>query len=511
MSVETTHPLYNKRKPQWEVIRDCYEGEDAIKEKGEVYLPRAVGSSNAQYNAYKKRARWVNYLGRTLNGLHGLMFRKYPALTCPDQFRYSGLLENVDRKGTSLNQFAADSVHDMMIPTFGGFLVDQPAIDREISVYEAEKKEIRPYIRYYAAESIINWKYGTVDGVEKLTLVVLKEEVEKEGEDEFAHDIDYQYRVLEIKNGVYRQRLFRKNGKTFEDVVIPVRTKQGEIDYIPFIFAPGEEPDRPMLLDLAYCNIGHYQKSADYENGVHLTTIPTGYVTGHAQDVSEDGEKEIINLGGDNFLMFPEADAKVGTLVYSGVGLLHSETALNMSMSEMAVLGSRLVSPDKNVSETADAAKIHRAGENALLATFAKNVSDCLSTVLTIMMNWYGIEGTVRYDLTTDYDTLSFDANAINALANLSSNEKMPLPYLYFNLKNGEYMPNDSSLEEYVLLLQLEKRGVDPVVISQIYREMKSSNESMEAKDRVQALLASISDTEEEEKEEEKDIEDDDA
>lgn len=487
-SVTTTHPLYDKRAKQWEVVRDCYEGEDAIKAKREKYLPRAKDTPIYQYNSYLTRARWVNYLGRTLNGLHGLLFRRSPVLTCPTEFRNSGIIDNIDRRGTSLNQFVADATHDMLITTFGGFLVDMPKTDGEISLYDAEQNGISPYVRYYQAESIINWKYETIKGVEQVSLVVLMEEVEDFTNDEFTHNLVKQYRVLDLKDGVYRQRLYRKinNNYVFEE--IPVIINGEKLDYIPFVFTPCNIPDRPMLMDLAYCNIGHYQKSADYENGVHLTTIPTGYVTGHEQDVT-DGEKEIINLGGDNFLMFPEADAKVGTLVYSGEGLTHSENALNMAMSEMAVLGSRLVSPDKNVSETADAAKIHRAGENALLATFAKNVSEKITRVLNIILDWKNIKGVAEYSLCTDYDTLAFDANALNALANLATNNKLPLPYLYYNLASGEYLPNDSSLEEYVTMLQMEGSGASPLEIAEHYRLLRSGKKTANSEELIEKYM----------------------
>ena len=478
MSVESKHPLYQKRSSQWEIIRDCYEGEDAIKAKGEKYLPRASGSANWQYEAYKTRARWVNFVGRTLNGLHGLMFRRYPTLSCPPELKASGILENIDRRGTGINQFVADSTHDMMIPTFGGFLVDMPTTKGEMSKLEAEKKHIHPFLRYYNAESIINWRYDNSDGIDKLVMVVLKEEVEVPQPDRFTHKLDTQYRVLEIINGIYQQHIYTKlqdKDTTFIEKIIPVTINGEKIDYIPFVFAPSRVPDRPMLMDLAYSNIGHYQKSADYENGVHLTTIPTGYVTGHGQTVDESsGEKEILNLGGDSFLMFDEAEARVGTLVYAGEGLTHSEKALEMSMAEMAVLGSRLVSPDKNVSETADAAKIHRAGENALLATFAKNVSECISTCLNIILEWIGVEGVAVYQITTDYDTLAVDANVINSLANISEKGKMPEFYVFENLKNGEYMPKDATLEEYVTLLKMEKMNMDPIEMFDIYRAMKN-------------------------------------
>ena len=155
MSVETVHPLYEKRSRQWEIVRDCYEGEDAIKSKGEKYLPRANGTPDKQYDAYRTRARWVNYFGRTLNGLHGLMFRRYPVLTCPDEFRNSVMVKNIDRRGTELNQFVADTIHDMIIPTFGGYLVDMPQTDGPVNGLDIEEKGIRPYLRYYSAESII--------------------------------------------------------------------------------------------------------------------------------------------------------------------------------------------------------------------------------------------------------------------------------------------------------------------------------------------------------------------
>lgn len=474
MSIETEHPLYTKRKRQWEVIRDCIEGEDNVKNKGEKYLPRASGSNDMQYLAYKKRARWINYTSRTLDGLHGLIFRRNPVIECSDTFKATGILDNIDRRGTSIYQFLSDSIYDSMITCFGGFLVDMPKSEGILSKYDEEKLGIRPYLRYYPAESIINWRYGIINGVEQLCLVVLKEESDIPVGDEFSHDLKTIYRVLDINDGYYRQRLFDvgDNGEySVQEINILVNGER--ITEIPFVMLPSKTPEKPMLLDLAYCNIGHYQKSADYENGVHLTTIPTGYVTGHKSIVDENGEPEAIHLGHDSFLQFEESEAKVGTLVFSGVGLTHSETALLQSMSDMRTLGSRLVIPEKGITESADSAKIHRAGENAMLATFAKNVSDKISSAIRIIEQWCGLEPSISVELCTDYDTLSFDPNAINALANLSEANKLPIPYLYWNLRNGEYAPPNSTLEEYCTLLQMEESSMTPLEIIQTYRQMQ--------------------------------------
>ena len=58
--VTTKHPLYSKRYPQWILMRDVIEGNDAIKEKGEIYLPRPSTEhdkfslyAQKQYEAFK--------------------------------------------------------------------------------------------------------------------------------------------------------------------------------------------------------------------------------------------------------------------------------------------------------------------------------------------------------------------------------------------------------------------------------------------------------------------------
>ena len=469
MSVTTLHPDYQKRVDQWKTIRDCVEGEDAIKAARERYLPRASGSSDEQYEAFKKRARWNNYTARNLEGLHGFIFRKNPIITCSDEFKNSGILKNIDRRGTDIYQFISDSTFDSMQTSWGGYLVDMPTGKGVTTVLQAEQSGIRPYIRYYPAESIINWGYMVINGIEQLAYVVLKETVEDPNGEEFEHKPLEQYRVLDARSGVYGQRIFTESGTNkegeivFSEKKVPVTIQGEHLCEIPFVFIPGNKPEKPMFYDLAMCNIGHYQKSADYENGVHLTTIPTGYVTGHRQNRGPDGEQEVIVLGKDSFLMFEEENAKVGTLVFSGEGLTHSENAIQTALADMAVLGSRIIAPEKGTNESADSAKIHRAGENARLSTFAKNISERISHVLTIVAKWAGYNEEVTFSLNADYDSLTFDPNALNALANLAEAGKLPMPYVFWNLKNGEYAPNESDYEEYATLLQMEQSGMTPL------------------------------------------------
>lgn len=488
MAVCDVHPLYVKRFSQWEIIRDCVEGESAIKSKGEKYLPAVEGMDKHQYHKFQKRARFINYVARTLDSLHGMVFRREPIVDCSDSFKKTGILENIDRRGTSLYQFASDTIYDNMQTIWGGYLADLPRTDGPISLLEAEKEGIKPYLRYYPAESIINWRYGVINGVEQLCLVVLKEDSDIPVGDEFSHVVSTQYRVLDIYNGAYRQRVFSTKGKKdakgniiYDCVELPFVVNGETESEIPFYTVPAKLPEKPMFLDLAYANVGHYQKSADYENGVHLTTIPTGYVTGHKALKDDKGQNEVIHLGGDSFLMFEEEEAKVGTLVFSGEGLTHSETALTQAAADMMALGTMLIVSNKTASESAESAKIHRAGENAVLATYAKNVSTKLTQALRKMAKWAGVDENLSIELCTDYDTMAFDPNALNALANLSEAGKMPMPYIYECLRAGEYASPKSDYEEYATAIQMEKLGYSPIEVFN-YIKAKRMGQSVDLK-----------------------------
>lgn len=489
--VETENPEYVYRSSQWREIRDCVEGNPAIKKAGEVYLPRMSGMSDKRYEAYKRRGLFVNYVEQTLMGTHGMIFRRRPRVEYPKEIE--GIINNVDRSGRNLFQFLSDSVQDMMQTCFGGYLVDVPSVGDNLTVYEAEKLGVRPYVTYYTAESIINWKFAVIQGTMVPKVIVLREYVEKDQDDMFSHELVAQYRVLCFdEEGFYHQLLVRplyadnkpdkKDATSYDVKEIPFMYKGKKIRYIPFVFAPSDNPEKPMLLDIADVNIGHYMMTADYRNGIHLTTLPTGYTTGHTPEVDDNKNIVPVTLGADQFIQLTESEAKVGLLNYAGEGLTHNETALNAAELQMVVLGSRIITPEKGISETAESANIHRAGENAKLASFANNVSDRITRVFNIICDLEGLKDKVSIQLCTDYETTGFDANTLNAMANIFSQGKMPLYVLYSMMMRGEFLNADMTYEDYVELLDLESSGMSPQEVYDSYKIFKQSGISLSKK-----------------------------
>lgn len=470
---------YMKQTERWAVCREVIEGEDVVKMRGEKYLPMAslkcLEEQKARYRAYKMRTPFIPFTYMAYQVQHAMVFRRTPTVVCSEAFKNSGYLENVDGKGNSLYQFASDFFGDLLKTGFGGVLLDMPFAESGLTVYDAEKRGIRPYLTYYPAENIINWIFDNSSGIKKLKLVVLEERVDVYT-DEFTAEEQTRYRVLSINDeGYYEQRLYTPvyEGKTlvsFDVKINPVMIDGHNLTYIPFVFMPTDTPDKPPLYDLAMMNIHHYQIMADYYNGLHKVTMPTGYITGYTpSDDDKDGDE--ITLGGDVFITEENPDAKFGMLSYAGEGMQHTKDGIDKIENLIAGIFMKSIAPDKKTSETAESAYVHRSGENARLATFARNVSEKLSQIIQWYEEWNKHEGVVEIHLNYDYETMSLDPNIINSIANISGQGKFPLYCVFYILKQQELIDPDMNYDDFIFLIDQET--LEGSSASEIYESFK--------------------------------------
>lgn len=494
--VKTRHPEYMKRYPQWELMRDIIEGEDAIKAKGEDYLPYPSTAhykydeyERKTYEAFKARTPFANFTSQIKDCLHGMLEYRKANVNVPLKIRSKGILDNINLQGDSLDQFFSDIVSDVLITGSGGILVDLPKVNKDISVLAAEKLGIRPYFTYYSAEKIINWDFPYINGIKKLALVVLEEEV-NDKEDEFSHKTRKQYRVLRLnKQGICEQEIQRvekdKDGKEFtvveSKIVVTINNKT--INYIPFVMLPFSNPVKPILYDIGLLNIHHFQVYADYMNGAHLTSRPTGWFTGHTPETDERGEPIPVIVGSDVFWQLPEPEAKVGVCSFSGEGIEHLERTLDRLEAQIITLASHCISAEKKTAENKDTVALHRQGEDAKLATYGKYLSYRFTEALKIICSWYDCTDEeldeVLVELNTDFSQLSFDANAVNSIANIFSQGKLPLRCLYYLLKSSGYLEADMSYNDFVYLLDLESTTLSPTEVETAYRQYKRNGQKI--------------------------------
>jgi hypothetical protein len=495
MPVTNEHELYSEFKDDWEEVRDCVKGNRAIKKKREKYLPMLSGQKPADYDRYLKKVKFFGATSRTLDGLHGNIFRKAPEYTGKVSETFEQSLKDVDLMGTSLEQFVSNIVNDDLQTNWGGVLVDYARGQEVLSLKDAEDKGLKWYLQYYPAEKVINWAYETIKGKKKLCWVVLVEPyTEPDPNNRFITKKYNRYRELYLDKVTkkYRQNVFDdKVGLTepTENEII-IKMNGEEMDEIPFYTLPDKEPEKSMLYDLAQLNLQHYVDTADYNHGKHYTSIPTPIAIGLKPEMDETVSPPVAKpmfIGGTQFQFFPNEEhvpgADVKFLEFTGSGMKALSDGITHLESQMAILGAHIIAAEKKGVETAEALRIHRIGENGVLASFTRNISSQIT--LAMRKKGEGDKEDIKklnewsVNFNTDYDVSDENIQALVALLAGRTTGEIPKISIFMMLKGMNLIPEQWSFDDYIAEIDKDAQEKLPELKKTLTEPTKESDEDV--------------------------------
>lgn len=472
-SVSAQHPDYEENYGTWVKCRDVISGTEAVKAKGEEYLPKMSGQSKENYSSYKDRAVFYPAVKRTIKGMAGMVFMKDVTVEkLPESLKY--LQDDITLTGTPLFGFAKDTFHEIMGIGRGGILVDHT---------EQGAPEQRPYLTFYEAEQIINWRPERKQGKMVTTLVVLYETYDDvDPNDKFVISQGEQYRVLELlyededtfqafATPRYRHRVYRLRevddpdhpGRKIRVFYVhqefwPVRNGKN-LDFIPFVPMGSEsiswDVQAPPTEDMADMVLSHYRSSADLENGRHWCGIPQPYLSGFP-------DKGEYKIGGDEIWISTDPQAKAGMLEFTGQGLQPLENALKEKEDKLAVLGMRLLESQKRTAEQPEALRLRMLSDVSTLQSVVRTISQGITKALNMAIWWAsasGQEATVTLNL--DYDETILQSQDLTALVTLWQSEGISYKTLYHNLQKGEIAREGIDFEQELKDIQEEKEEAE--------------------------------------------------
>lgn len=448
MSVKTLHPDYIAIASEWKKCRDVASGEKAIHDAGVEYLPKLAQETEDNYQLRLGMTPFFNATWRTIAGLRGMLFRKPPVVKA--QANILKELDNIDLSGTSMDDLAQEVVEEALTVGRVGLLVDYPQVEDAGFITKADviSRGLRATIVLYKSEAIINWKTHNNNGAKQLTMVVLKEKAALSGKTEFDHASENRYRVLDIINGVYRQRLFRVNDKDQDELIsesFPLMNNQ-HMTFIPFVFIGvdkiGVDVDEPPLIDLVNTNLKHYGQATSYERGCFFSGLPTMFISGHESDNNNP-----IYIGGSVANALPNPSAKAYYVEVAG-NFAALRTNLEDKKREMAVLGARMLEEQKLGVEAAEAIARRQNGEESFLSAIAQTVSKGLTQAINWFAMWQNADGENKYDINRDFVPTKMDAQTLTALVGAWQMGAFSKETLFNNLKNGEIIDDSVTFEE---------------------------------------------------------------
>lgn len=452
MPIDSPHPDYSDKLARWQKNRDASLGEDVIKSRGQAYLLGPGGYTDAEYTRYVQRAKWFGATARTIAGTVGAVMQKNPTIESSPQV--DDHLQNVTLTGIDAVSMAGKILAENELQGRYGVLLD----------YSAELR--RPYWNGFACESIISWHEVYIGGEPKLMMVTLKECVERMDGDEIKRvdryrrchiNADGQYEVV-----VYEESSDVSNGRMRMSEVeryFPTRRLRA-LDFIPIVIFGSEDltpsVDKGPLDDLIDVNFAYYRHSADYEHALFLTALPKYVITGHSLP-----EGERVPVGSMDAWVFPNPDARAYLLEFQGQGLQSHERAVASDKLEMATLGARLLEEAPTTQETLGAVQLRHSGETGRLKTLANLVSQGLTKLLRWHHWWHGVSENLNderfsFTLNTDFSTSRLQPQELQALMQLWQGGAISRETLFWNLKQGEIVPDERTAEDEQALIELE-------------------------------------------------------
>lgn len=457
--VMTTHGEYDTMVPFWETMQDSQTCAEVIKSKRDRYLTKLDGMSADQFEAYAKRGAYPLYTKHVIHNFVGMSLRKDVMTTNIDET----LEKNIDGKGGDLTNYVRMLVGEYLTYGRGATLVEYTTLG--------------PKLVFYDKLSLRNWKTKVINGQEKLSLVVLRESVDKG--DEFSHDTEYQYRVLRLiaQGGkwIYVQEKYDHGGELIVGSRLIPKMRFKPMEFIPCTIHGGITVKYPPLLAIAEQNYDYFRLSCDYRHGLHYTALPTPYVKGVAKD--EPGAPTAI---GPSELWYLPEEGDAGMLEFSGKGLGEIAKELDRVDDTIVVLSSRVLAPPKTINETATAAAIRNAGETASLAEIVGMLSVEMTDTVNMAMLWKLERTDATVKINNDFiPTILSGADVASYVASWLKSG-MSYHTLFSVLKKGEIVEGDRDISDELADIEAEtkKRMEEEVAQAEKLAEVEGKAQS---------------------------------
>lgn len=452
MNKATLHPDLDFYLDDFIKIRDAISGQKIIKYKKTKYLPMHEGMDDKSYDKYLKNAVFFNYTKRVLEALFAKIFRKRPVIeySGTDE-QFEDFLELVDGE-KNMYDFLHEIVKEVFIGRCG-CLMNFSDITQRV------------YIKKYRTEEILNWSLDDNGGLKQVVLFEQDEKLDENLERQFVYryiylflneEGQYSYSIHEETTGLRTGQL------QLTETGTPVFNDQ-TLDYIPFYVKKHDENDIEIsesispLIDVVNVNLAHYRLYADYLRSLSFA-VPTPIISGYDESVEDpDGVGTSFIAGPEMAWMF-KGDVSVNYLEFNAAGIDPLKTALTNMEENIAKLGARVLSPEKRMAESAEAAMIHHLSESSILESISNNISNSMTQLVNDIIDIYNFnvqDFTIK--LNTDFESEGVIKQRVDQLINLYEKGIIPLEDLLGVLKNAQYFENDRSIEDIIADLRNER------------------------------------------------------
>ncbi|HWV45500.1 MAG TPA: DUF4055 domain-containing protein [Nitrospira sp.] len=452
-AIDSRHPRYSEWMLVWQKLRDFYEGEERVKDQGELYLHPTEGMildgmkgqgeakqlGLKRYEAYKARAVVPEYVETAVELLLGLLHQKPATIKLPPEMEPLRTICSANRE--SLDQFQRRINVEQLITGRFGIMCD--------IAKDATPTDL-PYMALYSTERIINWDDNDeMAGPNALNLVVLDES--KLVRVDFEWKFMNAKRVLQLgpiltneandAGFVYKQGYFSNADSSsvqyVESEMLAPMYRGRTLQEVPFVIGNTKDllskPDKPPLNSLCNTCIAIYQQEADYRQNLHMQSQDTLVVIGGTRNPSTDpGQPDALRVGaGSRIDVDQGGDAKF--IGVSSLGLPEQRQAIENDRKRAIIKSGELIqSGTGSQQESGSALRTRFTAQTATLNQIALTGAEAIQYALRLIARWIGADET-QVEVIPNLEFVDFGLDGLDFL-NLMQAKTLGFPVSYESL-----------------------------------------------------------------------------
>lgn len=459
--VRFEHPDYREFAKRAREIYDVIDNK--VKERRTAYLPMMSPLDTSpqnltRYEQYKMRATFVNYTGSYITNVVGTAFTKVPVLAVPEALKY--IEDDADGEGSSIYQQSQRALKDVLACARSGILVDFPNTEimqtRDRSAAEVAKDNLKPQVILFNGRDIINWQTKKVGYQTKLSLVVIRQTIDKPTEDGFGVEQEIQYLVLKLDDIGYKQEIHE-----FDPAANKWRATSERYIYdgfkkiwqeIPFTFIGANNNDYHVddspIYPMVTINLAHYRNSADYEHGVFFCGVPQVWVSGLDQTSHDQITEHGINFGSSTVFPVP-AGGQLG-IAQADFSRMGAGDAMERKERQMMAIGMRIIEAGGAAKTRIDAANDSEI-QHSILSLACSNISEAYTHALRWMaqflkMNPDGLD--LSYNISQEFNRQRVDPALLTAVINTFNASLIPQSDVFRFLRESGLIDPEKDDEE---------------------------------------------------------------
>ena len=414
-NVAARNPEYDEMAAAWELPDDLRGGTAAMKSAGKWWLAKNPKEEMGDYKVRLSRATLVNFYATALRELSGKPFSKPVSINEPDKLpeKIKGMPNSMDDEGRNITQVSQEILKIGINRGLCHVLTDYPTIPAG-NLGEEQSLGIRPFCVVIDPIDVIGWTSDKRQNGEKyLTQVRIRENVVMP-EGQYTSVVKQRIRVIypdhwelwenKKEAGDIAEEWSLLKGGPWSIGRITLRTL--------YLRKTGFMTGRPVLEDMAYLNLSHYQIRADLMNT--LKFAGTGLIW--SAGLSKEDQVGGIIWGLHHHLAASNENAKFGILQLDGSSIEATRNVLSDTVQDIGRLALKPMIVKAWGNETAMGKAIDEGKGNCDLQAWVRRAEETLRNVLVDAAEWVGQElpDEVGVDIYDDFGLSERSAEDLN-------------------------------------------------------------------------------------------------